>query len=511
MGCGVVRQKVVAADDNCTKALPSVGFSTGNFTVANSGSIADSYDWTTKVGTGSFGSVVSARDRRSQELRAVKVLPKTQNNVIGTRNAISCYRREISIMIGLDHPNIIKLFETYEDHRNLYLVMPLCEGGELFERVVEAARFSEPQAAILMQQVVRAICYLHSSDLCHRDLKPENFMFLSRGPIETSILKLIDFGLACECRSGDVLQTRAGTPLYVAPQVIAGRYDKSCDIWSCGVIMYVLLCGYPPFHGPTDADVLESVKRGTFAFNPLHWRHVSQDAKQLIRMMLKKKVTERFTADQVVGHEWIRHKAPMAAEDAELHAGFVDNLKTFRLHNRFKQAALQLISTQLKEDQIKALHDTFVALDKDGDGRITSLELKATLNSGLKEIPPDLQRLMDDSDDGVIDYTEFVAASLDQRVYLQETTCWAAFSIFDHDRDGKIARKDLDHVFGNMEVKKVCDQDALSEYVQLVDQNGDGEIDFEEFMQMLRSGPPRSKTPLLGPPAVVQAPKRSSS
>ena len=134
----------------------------------------------------------------------------------------------------VDHPNIIKLYETFKDARNIYLVMELCSGGELFDRIITAGHFTEVQCAVIMQQILRIIFYLHSNGIMHRDLKPENFLFVEANlPIEKSSLKIIDFGLSCQFAEGEFMATKAGTPYYVAPQVLAGKYDKGCDVWSC--------------------------------------------------------------------------------------------------------------------------------------------------------------------------------------------------------------------------------------------------------------------------------------
>merc|ERR1719199_1603179 len=187
----------------------------------------------------------------------------------------------------MDHPNIIKLFESFEDHRNIYLILELATGGELFDRIIETGHFTEVQAAIVMQQILRGIFYMHEIKLTHRDLKPENFLFQTKDPIEKCTLKIIDFGLSCKFGEGAVLTTKAGTPYYVAPQVLQGRYDQASDLWSCGVIMYVLLCGYPPFYGETDSEVLNKVRSGRFSFGSSCWRAVTQDAKDLIRELIK--------------------------------------------------------------------------------------------------------------------------------------------------------------------------------------------------------------------------------
>merc|ERR1719437_121058 len=199
-----------------------------------------------------------------------------------------------------------------------------------------------------MKQIIHAIYYMHNNMICHRDLKPENFLFMSRDPIDNNLLKIIDFGLSCKFEKGQVLTTKAGTPYYVAPQVLSGKYDQSSDLWSAGVIMYVMLCGYPPFFGETDAEVLSKVRLGNFFFNQADWKNVSEDAKNLIRMMLKMNPRDRYTAEQTLNHEWIKNKAPKAKQ-VSLQSNFVDNLRNFRSQNKLKKAALHIIAGQLNE------------------------------------------------------------------------------------------------------------------------------------------------------------------
>lgn len=254
----------------------------------------------------------------------------------------------------MDHPNIIKLYEVFEDHRSIYLILELCVGGELFDRIIDMGHFTEPQAAIVLQHMFRALFYMHENSICHRDLKPENFLFTTKEAIEKTHLKVIDFGLACKFTKDQVLTTKAGTPYYVAPQVLAGKYDYSSDLWSLGVIMFVVLCGYPPFYGETDADVLAKVRLGNFSFAKADWKDVSDDAKDLIRNLLKMNPRDRYTAEQALNHTWIKNKAPKAAA-VPLKAGMMDNLKGFRSQNKLKKAALHVIASQLGERQNQRL------------------------------------------------------------------------------------------------------------------------------------------------------------
>mmetsp|Transcript_10750 Transcript_10750/g.23132 ORF Transcript_10750/g.23132 Transcript_10750/m.23132 type:complete len:504 (+) Transcript_10750:29-1540(+) len=468
------------------KEIKEGGIGHAQFIIENTGKITDYYQMDKKkLGEGSYGSVTKATNISTKAIRAVKTISKSQ------MKNLERFKQEIAIMKMMDHPNIIKLFESFEDHRNIYLVMELCSGGELFDRIIESGHFSEVQAAILMQQIIRAIYYMHENHVCHRDLKPENFLFMTKDPIEKNFLKIIDFGLSCKFTPGKPLSTKAGTPYYVAPQVLAGNYDQLSDLWSCGVIMYVLLCGYPPFFGDTDSEVLAKVRLGNFNFNPADWKNVSEDAKTLIRHLLKMNPKDRYTAEQALNHEWIKNKAPKASH-VSLQSNFVDNLRGFRSQNKLKKAALHIIAGQLNEDQIKALRDTFMGLDKNGDGLLTPAELKEGLQkAGLKEIPPDLQAIMEDVDadgSGVIDYTEFLAATLDRRQYIQEDVCWSAFRVFDRNGDGKISQDELKMVLSNDQVEDTLGAGMIVELLKEVDGNGDGVIDFQEFLQMMRGG-----------------------
>jgi len=466
------------------KDVPAGAISRSNFIIDNDGKITDHYDMEQKkLGEGAYGSVCRATRKDTKVKRAVKTIKKP-----GAKDT-DRLKKEIAIMKMMDHPHIIKLYESFGDQRNIYLVMELCSGGELFDKIIESGHFTEVQAAILVQQIVKAIYYMHENHICHRDLKPENFLFQSKDPIEKNMIKLIDFGLSCQFNADQVLTTKAGTPYYVAPQVLAGKYNHMSDLWSVGVIMYVMLCGYPPFYGDTDGEVLSKVRLGKFTFPAQDWQNVSEDAKDLIRKLLKMDPKDRFSAEQALNHTWTKLKAPKAA-GVNLQQNFVDKLRNFRSQNKLKKAALHIIAGQLNEDQIKKLRETFMALDANGDGLLTPVELKEGLRkAGLKEIPPDLQAIMEgiDSDgSGVIDYTEFLAATLDKRAYLQEDVCWSAFRLFDKNGDGKISPEELRAVLQSGDVQSVASAEALQKMMEEVDGNGDGFIDFDEFMKMMR-------------------------
>jgi len=286
-----------------TAAGNSDGVGTGhginkcNFILERRDKITDYYDSENQnIGAGSYGSVSKAKRKETGALVAIKKISKVQ-----VKN-VDRFKLEIKIMKILDHPNIIKLFEHFEDHKNIYLVMELCTGNELFDRIIDESRLSERQSAIIMRQVFRALSYMHECHVMHRDLKPENFLFSTKESVETTTLKLIDFGLSRQFEPGEMMTTRAGTPYYVAPQVLAGKYDHMCDQWSAGVIMYIMLVGYPPFYADNDTEVLAKVRHGKYNFINQDWKDISADAKELIRGLLKMSTKDRFTAAQALEH-----------------------------------------------------------------------------------------------------------------------------------------------------------------------------------------------------------------
>jgi calcium/calmodulin-dependent protein kinase I len=197
-------------------------------------------------------------------------------------------------MKGMDHPNIVNLIDVFEDERHWCLVMELMQGGELFDQILEKEHFSEKEAREATRSIIDAIQYCHEKGICHRDIKPENLLLQSK-EIGITSLKVADFGLARLLEENTLASTTCGTPGYVAPEVLMQKpYGKSCDIWSIGVISYILLCGYPPFYGDSDSQIFDSVRAGKFDFPSPEWDTVSKAAKDFVCSLLKKDPAKRY-------------------------------------------------------------------------------------------------------------------------------------------------------------------------------------------------------------------------
>jgi len=256
------------------------------------------------LGTGNFSTVKMGIAKHSGEKVAIKIVNKKQ-----VKHKPEMLTNEVEILLKIDHPNVIKLLDLFDTTETLYLVMELATGGELFDRIVEKESYSELHAREVMWQLLNAIEYIHSQEIVHRDLKPENLL-LETEDTDTKI-KLTDFGLSKIFDNEFMLSTACGTPGYVAPEILSAvNYGPPVDLWSAGVIMYILLCGYPPFYNENDAVLFESILSANYHFHTPYWDHISKPAKDLIRKLLVVKPSGRLTATQAKEVEWFTSWTP---------------------------------------------------------------------------------------------------------------------------------------------------------------------------------------------------------
>mmetsp|Transcript_80209 Transcript_80209/g.146602 ORF Transcript_80209/g.146602 Transcript_80209/m.146602 type:complete len:514 (-) Transcript_80209:103-1644(-) len=454
------------------------------------------------VGVGAFGTVRLAENKNSGQKSAIKTI---EWRAIKDQKA---FRNEIEINVLMDHPNIARLFETFEDSRHVYLAMELCRGGELFDFIIDSSYFNEKHAGIFMEQILRAVHYMHSNCVAHRDLKPENFLLMKPAKevsIENNTLKIIDFGIAKifekpppGCDGKMTMKTKAGTAYYIAPEILMGGYNEKCDIWSCGVIMYILLSGSPPFAGDDDNQIMLAAKKGKLDFSLDEFRRVSPQAKDLICKMCKLKVADRLNSAQALNDPWTQNTKKLTREDSLTNEGstnLVKNLQKFTHVNRFQKEALNVMAHRLEDEQIKKLRESFLKLDADGNGMLTLNELKAGCAKAGVTSDKELRNLFEELDNdksGSISYTEFLAAMVEQKHTVNKPLCWEAFRVFDINGDGKIKVDEFLEIMRTSEdVKMVNEVLHASEEAELrrifadADTNKNGEVDFDEFYRML--------------------------
>ncbi|KAL1108159.1 hypothetical protein V6Z11_D03G094300 [Gossypium hirsutum] len=385
------------------------------------------------------------------------------------------------------HRNIVELKGAYEDHQSVNLIMELCAGGELFNRIIAKGHFSERKAANLCRQIVMMLHNCHSMGVMHRDLKPENFLFLNKD--EDSPLKPTDFGLSVFFKPGDVFKDLVGSAYYVAPEVLRRRYGPEADIWSAGVTLYVLLSGVPPFYGETEQSIFDSILRGNIDFSSDPWPSISSSAKDLVRKMLRDDPKERLSASEVLNHQWMREDGD--ASDKPLDIAVLTRMKQFSAMNKLKKVALKVIAENLSEEEIIGLKEMFKSMDTDNSGTICFEELKTGLPKlGTKLSESEVRQLMEAADfdgNGAIDYIEFITATMHMNRTEREDHLYTAFQYFDENNSGFITMEELEQALRKY---NMGDEKTIKEIIAEVDTDRDGRINYDEFVAMMRKGNP---------------------
>lgn len=383
--------------------------------------------------------------------------------------------------------------------------MELCTGGELFDRLYEQRNlhYEEDAARMLMQKMMSALKYLHAAGIAHRDLKLENFIFVSNEP--DAEIKMIDFGFSHD-RACTHMSEVVGTMYYIAPEVLNGDYTKQCDVWSMGVILYMLLTGFAPFGGHDDAAIRHSVRYSRVKFDRKSAERLSDEAKELVMRMLDRVVRTRPTASEVLEHSWLA--CDNMAMEIE-HAGGINEtttLATIKAHktfNKLKRTALLAVATSLKDEDIAELRKVFQQMDTNHNGILSVSEFKAAMashsrrnivDSGLARPRrastiniAEIEAMFDGVNldhTGGIKYSEFLASAIQEQQYLAEDAINEAFHKIDLDNSGTITMDELRELLGDTGVG----DDELARIMEEVDYHADGTIDFEEFRKMMFDG-----------------------
>lgn len=446
---------------------------------------SDKYEVGEEVGRGHFGYTRVATAKKGElkgQQVAVKIIPKSK---MTTAIAIEDVRREVKILKGLaGHSNLIKIYEAYEDNDNVYIVMELCRGGELLDRILSrGGKYTEEDAKAVMLQILNVVSFFHLQGVVHRDLKPENFLFTSKD--EDSTLKAIDFGLSDFVKPDEKLNDIVGSAYYVAPEVLHRSYTTEADVWSVGVIAYILLCGSRPFWARTESGIFRSVLKADPSFNEEPWPSLSSEAKDFVKRLLNKDPRKRITAAQALCHPWLRNHCEVRVP---LDVLVFKLLKIYMRSSSLRKAALRALSKTLTVDELYYLKEQFALLQPSKNGTISLDNIREALmknatdamkQSRAHEILTSLTALQYRR----MDFEEFCAAALS--VYqLEALERWeqharCAYELFEKDGNRPIMIEELASELGlgpNVPVHAV-----LHDWIR----HTDGKLSFLGFVKLL--------------------------
>ena len=442
--------------------------------------LTQSYNVEYEIGEGTYSKVYAIRHKKTGDIRVCKYIKKKDFK----EEDIKTFLQEIEILKQSDHPNIVKLYEVFETPNSFYLIMEMCNGGNLTNKIEQRINtkkcFEERILSELIRQIASAILYCHKKGICHRDLKPDNLCFSNFGNMENNTIKLIDFGLGKIFDKDIKLKSIVGTTLYTAPEVLNKNYNEKCDIWSLGVILFFLVAGKPPFFGANDAEIKKKILLIKYGFDE-EWKNYSQDLKDLISHMLVKE-EERYSAQEVLNHRWIK-KEKIFPDNTEV------NDNQFRIYHKldtFEKRIIMFIASRLNEKEIKNIKNFFIAFDENNDGAISFENFyNGLLKISSKDLKKeDVQKIfnnIDTDNSGKIEYTEFIASCIKESLYLDKNRLKEIFEAIDKNKTGKITQDDIISVLklGPNSTQK------LEVYSNKLFKDNDGKIDFEQFIKMI--------------------------
>ena len=415
-----------------------------------------------------------------------------------TENHSSAINKEINILKDLDHPNILKVYEFYSSEKYIYIINELCTGGELFDKIVDVKYFSESVACNIMRQLLSAVAYCHEKGVIHRDLKPENILIESSEEKDKEFfhIKVIDFG-TCEILKKKKLTEQIGTSFYIAPEVLKNGYNEKCDLWSCGVILYILLCGSPPFYGKNEKEIFKKILDGNFSFRHKIWNKISTEGKNLVLKLLQVNPMKRLSAQEALEDVWFKKNININTLEKEKNSHgykiFLKNITEFCAEQKLQQATLAfLVHNFAPKEELYELKKIFFAFDKNGDGKLSKEEFVTGLtnnNNNLNTILKGdssiegLLKNIDSDNNGYIGFEEFLIASINKEKILTEKNLKLAFDVFDRDKSGKISQNELKYILGEYNVN--AKEHLWQKMIQQIDLNQDGQISYEEFHKMM--------------------------
>ena len=438
--------------------------------------IFDEYELKEKLGEGAYGSVYKVQQKFTNYLRAVKAIKK--KHVDSTE-----FYNEIEVLKALDHPNIIKLFDCYQDKSYYYMVEEYCSGGDLFDYIQKEKFFTERKAGTIFNQLLSAVNHLHKKRIVHRDLKPENIVLIESKNKDVYI-KLIDFGTSITIKGKNLTQ-ELGTIYYIAPEVFMNNYNEKADIWSCGIILYTMLCGHPPFCGNKENIIKSKILHSKLIFPSKEFKSVSKQAIEYIKHLLSYDPEDRPSAEEALNNKWLQ--SMISHGNSKLSEYIITNLIKFRTTLGLQKATVSFLTNQISiNEEIKKLKEEFDKIDVNKDGEISKDELIRCLETIYPRQEAILRanaifKEIDFNNDGSINFSEFLTVNIQKEKLLNEETLDNAFKMFDIDGNGYIT---IDELKKTMPLE-ITSKSGWKELVSEVDNDGDYQISFNEFKEMM--------------------------
>ena len=465
----------------------------------NRRALTEEYEPEGQLGEGGYGQVYLVRHKKMNLLRAMKVIS------VKSKTSEKKTDEEIELLKQLDHPNIVKLFEYFSDDDKYYLITEYCKGGDLFDLIKKKKKFSELSASYIMFQIFRALIYCHNTHhLVHRDIKPENIVVFRKNNATDDLydVKLIDFGISkifnkVEKKNDNKI---IGSLKYMAPEVFEGKYDEKCDIWSCGVILYILVMEDYPFNGKDDKEVIKKIKKGKYSFPDDFIEKSSNELRELIAKCLTLDPSKRISAKDALNDkffnlyntsEYFTHVTPAFLNKT------INNIKRYEIRNPLQELCFTyFVHNYPNQDDIILINRVFSKFNTSNDGKMTMEELKKGLMKYLfkgkkskaaaeKEATIIFNKL-DKNGNGLIECEEFVRAGIDKKILKNKKVLKFMFDFLDKNRNGEISLEELKEVFRKEDgYDSKEDEKHLTELIKSIDTDLNGQISFEEFYNMM--------------------------
>ena len=456
--------------------------------------IRKEYRFKNQLGGGQFGTVrrgyrISEKNKK-MKFFAIKSIPMKNLSC-----NINDFIKEVDIISTLDHPNIIKFYETFHDDYFFHIVMELCKGKEIIHQMGNYGFIEEKKVTYIIFKVLLAIAHCHNRGVTHRDLKPENILFDSMK--KDAEIKILDFGLSRKYDKEQKMHSILGTPYYVAPEVLKGEYDEKCDIWSIGAMTYLMLCGEPPFNGNSNNEIFKKIVKENIKFKSLLWKNISNNAKDFVKICLSKNSNKRPSAQEALNHIWFSNVKNEIHNNKNIKKEILLNIKDFNINYEFKQMVLKyLINNKLSYEEKKVFKDAFYALDFNHNGFIIESDLKKAfdlfnINIDEKQINHLFNILPENKNLG-LGFIEFIMAGIDKKLIFTEENLEDAFNYFDINKTGDIEFDNLNSALLRMGKKYINSNDinSIIDEVMLNIKKNDKEkchkISKDDFMEIFR-------------------------